>query len=86
VLLAGAASALRDGRAPRTGVAPPAGQDRLLGAELVGLRQRRKAPRPAIPIARVPLSPQRQDDDHDDDDHDDRSDADIHVGYLSLSG
>ena len=77
--------ALRDGRAPHWGF-PPAGQDRLPGAELVGLRQRRKAPRPAIPIARVPLSPQRQDDDHDDDDHDDRSDADIHVGYLSLSG
>jgi hypothetical protein len=38
------------------------------------------------PDARVPLSPQRQDDEHDDDDHDDRSDADIHGGYLLLSG
>ena len=79
--------ALRDGRVPRTGVSPPAGQDRLLGAELVGRRQRRKTlPDRRSPIAPIPLSPKRQDDEHDDDDHDDRSDADIHEGYLPLSG
>jgi len=33
-----------------------------------------------------PLSAQGQDDEHDDDDDDDGSDADVHGGYLPLSG